>query len=149
MACIPDEDEDEFPAPRVPEDKEEEVLRRPPEEDDVGGVLAVKQPRASRFCVATLWRLPPSRPFTPLRPRAADPSVRPFIPLRPRAADPSVWALPPPRPRANDLSLRVLPPRPPLTWVASVRPLDPPPALTADPFTPAIGKMGNRGDGEA
>jgi hypothetical protein len=137
MTRIPDEDEDEVPAPRVPEDKEEddvlgvpEVPRRPPEEDDVGGVLAVKRPRASRFCVAALWRLPPPRPFTPLRPRAADPSVR---------------ALPPPRPRAEDLSLRVLPP--PLTWVAPVRPLDPPPALAADPSSlrPAIGKMGKMG----
>jgi hypothetical protein len=100
MMCIPDEDEDEVPAPRVPEDKEEEVPRRPPEEDDVSGVLAVKRPRASRFCVAALWRLPPSRPFTPLRPRAVDLSVQ---------------ALLPPWPRAEDLSLRVLPPRPPLT----------------------------------
>jgi hypothetical protein len=88
----------------------------------------VKRPRASRFCVAALWRLPPPRP---------------------RAADPSVRALPPPRPRAEDLSLWVLPPRPPLTWVAPVHPLDPPPALAADPSTPAIGKMGNGGDGDA
>jgi hypothetical protein len=96
----------------------------------------VKRPRASRFCVAALWRLPPPRPFTPLRLRAADPSVR---------------ALPPLRPRAEDLSLRVLPPQPPLTWVAPVRPLDPPPALAADPSTPAIWKMGkmrNGGDGD-
>jgi hypothetical protein len=137
MTCIPDEDEDEVPAPRVPEDKEEEVPRRLAEEDDVGGVLSMKQPHASRFCVAALWRLPPPRPFTPLRPRAADPSVR---------------ALPLPRLRAEDLSLRVLPPRPPLTWVASVWPLDPPPALAVDPSTPAIGKMGkmgNGGDGDA
>jgi hypothetical protein len=129
--CIPDEDEDEVPAPRVPEHKEEEVPWRPPEGDDVGGVLAVKGPRASRFCVVALWRLPPPRP------RAADPSVRPFTP---------------PRPRAEDLSLRVLPPRPPLTWVAPVRPLDPPPTLAVDPSMPAIGKiwkMGNGGDGDA
>jgi hypothetical protein len=86
--CIPDEDEDEVPAPRVPEDKEV-VPRRPPEEDNVGSVLAVKRPRASHFCVAALWRLPPPRP---------------------RAADPSVRALSPPRLRAEDLSLRVLPP---------------------------------------
>jgi hypothetical protein len=86
--CIPDEDEDEVPAPRVPEDKEEEVPRRPPEEDDIGDVLAVKRPRASRFCVVALCRLPPPQP------RAADLSVRPFTP---------------PRPRAEDLSLRVLP----------------------------------------
>jgi hypothetical protein len=76
----------------------------------------------------------------------------PFTPLRLRAADPSVGALPLSRPRAEDLSLRVLPPRPPLTWVAPVWPLDPPPALAADPSTPAIGKMGkmgNGGDGDA
>jgi hypothetical protein len=102
--CIPDEDEDEVPVPRVPEDKEEEVPRRPPEEDDVGGVLAVRCPHASHFCVAVLWRLPSPRL------RAADPSVRPFTPPRPRTADPSVRALPPLRPRAKDLSLRVLPP---------------------------------------
>jgi hypothetical protein len=152
MTCIPDEDEDEVPAPRVPEDKEEEVPRRPPEEDDVGGVLAVKRPRASRFCVAALWRLPLPRPFTLLRPHTVDPSVQPFTPLRSRVVDPSVRALPPPRPRAEDLSLLVLPPRPLLTWVALERPLDPPPALTADPSTPAIrkmGKMGNGGDGDA
>jgi hypothetical protein len=144
--CIPDEDEDEVPAPRVPENKEEEVLQRPLEEDDVGGVLAVKRPRAARFCVAALWRLPLPRL------RTTDLLVRPFTPLRSCAADPSVRALPPPRPRAEDLSLRVLPPRPPLTWVAPVRPLDPPPALAADPSTPAIGKMGkmgNGGDGDA
>jgi hypothetical protein len=46
--CIPDEDEDEVPAPRVPEDKEEEVLWRPPKKDDVGGVLAVKHLHARR-----------------------------------------------------------------------------------------------------
>jgi hypothetical protein len=106
----------------------------------------VERLRASRFCVAALWRLPPPRL------RAADPSVRPFTPPRPRAADPSVWALPPPRPRAEDLSLRVLPPRPPLTGVAPLRPLDPPLALAVDPSTPAIGKMGkmeNGGDGDA
>jgi hypothetical protein len=144
--CISDEDEDEVSAPRVPEDKEEEVPRRPLEEDDVGSVLAMKRPRASRFCVVALWRLPPPRP------RAADPSVRPFTPPRPRAADLSVRALPPPWPRAEDLSLRVLPPRPPLTWVAPVWPLDPPSALAEDPSTPAIGKMGkmgNGGDGDA
>jgi hypothetical protein len=114
--CIPDEDEDEVPTPRVPEDKEEEVPRRPLEEDDVGGVLAVKRPRASRFCVAALWRLPPPRP---------------------RAADLLVRALPPPRSCAKDLSLRALPPRPPPTWVALMRPLDPPLALAADPSTPS------------
>jgi hypothetical protein len=117
VLCIPDEDEDEVPAPRVPEDKEEEVLRCPPEEDDIDGVLAVKRPRASRFCMAALWRLPPPRP---------------------RAADPLVRAFPPPRLRAKDLSLRALPPRPPLTWVALVRPLDLLPALATDPSTLAI-----------
>jgi hypothetical protein len=134
MMCIPDENEDEVLAPLVPEDKEEEVPWRPPEEDDVGGVLAVKRPRASRFCMAALWRLPPPRPFTPLRPRAAGPLVR---------------ALPPPWPRAEDLSMRVLPPGSPLTWVALVRPLDLPPALAVDPSTPAIGKMGNGEDRDA
>jgi hypothetical protein len=115
VPCIPDEDEDEVRVPCVPEDKEEEVPRRPLEEDDVGGVLAVKRPCASRFCVAALWRLPPPRT------RATDPSVRPFISPRPRAAHPSVRALPPPRPRAEDLSLWVLPPRLPLTWCHTLK----------------------------
>jgi hypothetical protein len=153
--CIPDEDEDEVPAPRVPEDEEEEVPPRTPEEDDVGGILAVKRPRASRFCVAAMWFLPP------LRPCVVDPSVRPLPPPRPLAVDPSMRALPPPRPRAKDPSMRALPPRLPLAWVAPIRPLDPPPPLATDPSMPAIsksarsealvdwGKWGDGGDGDA
>jgi hypothetical protein len=71
----------------------------------------MKRLRASRFCVAALWRLPPPRL------RAADPSVRPFTP--PRAKDLSVRALPPPRSRAKDPSLRALPLRPPLACVCA------------------------------
>jgi hypothetical protein len=133
--CIPDEDKDEFPAPRVPKDKEEEVPPCTPEEDDVGGVLAVKCSRASRFCVAVQWCLPP------LTSRAADPSVRPIPLPRSLAADTSMRALPSPRPHAKDPSMRALSPLSPLAWVAPVHPLDPPPPLAADPSMPTMSKM--------
>jgi hypothetical protein len=59
----PSDDDEQVAASSVPKDDRVGVPPTVPEDDEVGGVVHLNHPRASRFCVVELW---PLRTLPPL-----------------------------------------------------------------------------------